>query len=299
MPYPVNSVSIEDKQKITELLIKCGVEIREINIVRKHISKIKGGQLGKFFLPTPVISLIISDVVGNDLTAIASGPTTFDSATFKDAYNVLKKYKLLRDAPISITEFLKINLNNKLIDNPKQLNNCENHIIGTNQIALEAMVKSASDQGFNPTIITTEQRGDPQDIANQRANEILTKKFGEHDVFLLGSETTPNLPKNHGSGGRNQHYAACSILAMKDYPGEWVVASVATDGVDFMPGIAGAIVDNKSLEIANSKNYDIQSFIDKYDTYPFLEALGNLLIKIGDSGTNVGDVIIYILGKDY
>lgn len=299
LPYPVNDVSIEDKQKITDLLIKCGAEIREINIVRKHLSKIKGGQLGKHFSPTPVISLIISDVVGNDLTAIASGPTTYDPTTFKDAYNILKKYNLLKEAPNCITEFLEMNLNNKLINSPEQLDNCENHIIGTNQIALEAMVESASDQGFNPTIITAEQKGDPQDIAQQRADEILTRKFGDHDVILIGGETTPDLPKNHGTGGRNQHYAAYSLLAMKDYPGEWVVASVATDGADFMPEIAGAIVDNKSLEIANSKNYDIRSFIDKYDSYPLLNALENSLIEIGDSGTNVGDVIIYILGKDF
>lgn len=298
MPYPVNGVSIEDKQKITDLLIKCGAEIREINIVRKHISRIKGGQLGKYFSPTPVISLIISDVVGNDLAAIASGPTTYDSATFKDSYNILKKYNLLKEAPTSITKFLEMNLNNKLINRPEQLNNCENHIIGTNQNALKAMEKSAADHGFNPTIITTQQKGNPQDIAQQRADEILTRKFGEHDVILLGGETTPDLPKNHGIGGRNQHYAAYSILAMKGYPGEWVVASVATDGVDFIPEIAGAIVDNKSLETANSKNYDIQSFIEKYDSYPLLGALGNSLIKIGDSGTNVGDIIIYILGKD-
>jgi glycerate 2-kinase len=294
MPCPVDEITLKDKQQITKLLIERGPTIQEINAVRKHLSKIKGGQLGKFFSPGPVISLIISDVIGNDLDAIASGPTVPDSSTFLDAYQVLKKYQLLDEAPPVIVDFLGKGCAGKIAETPKKLDNCRNCIIGDNKLALKAMAAKAEKLGLKPYIVTTEQKGDPTEMAKLRAKEILNSKYKNYDVILIGGETTPKLPGNHGKGGRNQHYAALSMLALKEYPGEWVMTSIGTDGSDYLPDIAGAIIDNNSLTTSGASEITIQSYLDRYDSSTLLEKIGNSLIKTGNTGTNVGDATVYI-----
>jgi glycerate 2-kinase len=298
MPYPVNVVSLSDKQKITELLIGSGAKIDEINTVRKHLSRVKGGQLGDFYAPARVISLIISDVIGNDLATIASGPTTPDPSTFADAYDILRKYNLVTKAPKSVIDFIKKGQKGKAPETPKTpktLSNCLNYIIGDNTLALEAMAAKAKELGFSPHIITSQQTGDTAKVARSRAREILKGKYAGYNLLLIGSETTIKLPSKAGRGGRNQHYAAVSLLAMAEYPGRWLVASVGSDGSDFIPDVAGAIVDKGSLETAKDKKLDIESYIARCDSHTLLEKLGNSLIVTGDTGTNVGDVIVYLV----
>jgi glycerate-2-kinase len=295
MPCPVDEITLRKKRKMTKLLLESGPTIQEINAVRKHLSKIKGGQLGKFFSPAPVISLIISDVIGNDLDAIASGPTAPDKSTFLDAYNVLDKYEILDKAPRSIVDLLAKGCAGKIEETPKKLDNCTNFIIGDNRLALEAMASEAEKLGFKPFIVTAEQKGDPTDMAKLRAEEILNSKYKNYDVILIGGETTPKLPDNHGKGGRNQHCAAVSMMALKDYPGEWVMTSMGTDGSDYLPDIAGAIVDKNSLETSRTTGIEVQSYLDRYDSSTLLEKIGNSLIKTGNTGTNVGDAAVYIL----
>ncbi len=295
MPYPVDEVSLRDKQIITELLLSSGAEIDEINAVRKHLSQIKGGWLGHFYSPATVVSLILSDVIGNNLAAIASGPTFPDPTTFSDAYNVLKRYDLLAKAPKSVTDFLRKGCQGEVAETPKTLNNCHNYIIGDNRLALEAMLQKANEMGLKPYIVTAEQKGDTTAVAHSRAREILNLRYAGYDAILIGGETTPKLPVTAGRGGRNQHYAAVSMLAMKQYAGQWVVASVGTDGSDFLPDVAGAIVDNNSLDIAKAKGIDVQSYLERYDSNTLLDKIGGSLVITGDTGTNVGDVIIYLL----
>lgn len=296
MPCPVNGVSLEDKQRITELLLDCGATIHEINAVRKHLSRTKGGGLGRFYSPAIVVSLILSDVIGNDLDVIASGQTCPDPTTFSDAYNVLAKYGLFSKVPEHITDFLKRGCQGQAEETPKTLGNCHNYIIGDNRLALEAMAKKTNEMGFTPFIVTAEQKGDTATIAWLRAREILNAKYtGYYDVVLIGGETTPKLPDAAGKGGRNQHYAAVSMLAMKEYTGEWVVASVGTDGSDFLPDVAGAIVDNNSLGVAEGKGLDVKSYLDRYDSNTLLKEIGESLLVTGNTGTNVGDVIAYAL----
>ena len=182
-----------------------------------------------------------------------------------------------------------------MAETPKALDNCRNYIIGDNNLALQAMAQKASEVGFHPYIITAEQKGDTSDVAWLRAGEIINAERTKYDVFLLGGETTLRLPELAGTGGRNQHYAAVSLLAMKEYAGEWAMASVGTDGSDFLPDIAGAIVDNTSLRSLRSKNVDVQSYLNRCDSNTLLKKLGNSLISTGNTGTNVGDVIVYIL----
>jgi len=296
MPYPVDEVSLRDKQSVTELLLSSGAEIDEINAVRKHLSKIKGGRLGHFYSPATVVSLILSDVIGNNLSVIASGPTFPDPTTFSDAHNVLKGYDLLAKAPKSVIDFLRKGCQNKVAETPKTLNNCYNYIIGDNRLALEAMLKKANEMGFTPYIITAEQKGDTTAVARSRATEILSSRYSGYDAILIGGETTPRLPATAGKGGRNQHYAAVSMLAMQKYPGEWAIASVGTDGSDFLPDVAGAIVDNNSLDNAKAKRIDVKSYLDRYDSNTLLDKIGGSLVITGDTGTNVGDVIVYLFG---
>lgn len=294
MPYPVSAISLKDKQRITELLISSGAAIAEINTVRKHLSQIKGGQLGAYYAPTTVVSLILSDVIGSDLAVIASGPTSPDPTTSADAYKILNRYQLLTKAPQSVASFLEKGSQGKVAETPKALPNCHNYIIGDNRLALEAMKSKAREMGFTPYVITTRQRGDTTAVARSRAREILSARYASYNALLIGGETTPRLPTPAGRGGRNQHFAAASMLAMAPYHGEWVVASVGTDGSDFLPEVAGAIVDHNSLNKAGKKKIDVKAYLDRYDSNTLLAQIGGSLIITGATGTNVADVMLYL-----
>jgi glycerate 2-kinase len=298
MPCPSIGISLEDQQNITTLLLKSGAEIHKINTVRKHLSRIKGGKLGEYFSPACMVSLIISDVVGDDLSVIASGPTYPDASTFQDAYNILEQYNLVKRAPPIINYYLRMGCTGLIEETPISLNNCHNYIIGNNRIALEAMAAKASELGFNPLILTAEQKGDTGEIAFYRAKEISYGKYDNYNAILLGGETTPTIPEKSGKGGRNQHYAAVSLLAMKEYPGRWLVASVGTDGSDYISDVAGAMVTSESTGIAESSGLNIQSYIDRFDSHMLLKKLDGSLIETGSTGTNVGDVILYLLKKN-
>ena len=295
MPCPVKGISLEDKQETTQLLLNCGAEIHEINAVRKHLSGIKGGRLGEFYSPTKVVSLIISDVIGDDLDTIASGPTHPDPSTFQDAYGVLEKYSLMASAPKSVLSYLKMGCRGEVPETPKRLTNCHNHIIGNNRLALKAMARQAEELGFKPLIVTAEQKGDTAEAAYTRASEILKGKYQGYNAIIIGGETTPKLPDNAGKGGRNQHYAAVSMLAMKSYPGYWLAASIGTDGSDYLPDIAGAMVDNETLLRATSRGIEVKKYIDRFDSYTLFKKIGKALIVTGDTGTNVSDVMLYLL----
>ncbi len=295
MPCPVDVVNLKDKQNITDLLLSCGAEIGEINTVRKHLSQIKGGQLGQYYAPATVISLILSDVIGNDLATIASGPTFPDYTTFQDAYAILQKYDLVTKAPKSVIAFINQGCRGEVPETPKTLSNCHNYIIGDMMLALEAALHKAREIGLMTGIITAGQKGETTAVAQFRAEEILNARYAEYNTIIIGGETTPKLPADAGRGGRNQQYAAVSMQAMKVYNGEWVMASVGTDGSDFLPDVAGAIVDQNSLKVIENKKIYVTSYLDRYDSYTLLDRIGNSLIVTGNTGTNVGDIVIYLL----
>jgi glycerate 2-kinase len=295
MPCPADGLSLGDKQKVTGLLLSCGANIHEINAVRKHLSGIKGGRLAQYYSPTSVLTLILSDVVGNDMSIIASSPTYPDSSSYTDARLVLEKYNLLHKVPGNILSVLEQGCHGQIAETPKSLENVQNYIIGDNHLALEAMAAKASSSGFKPVIVTAEQAGDTAAAARQRAHEILDALYKPADAIIMGGETTPVLPDNHGTGGRNQHYAALTMLLLENYPGEWLLASVATDGSDYMPDVAGAIVDSGSLANLKNKNVDIHAHLERYDSYTLLKETGNSIIFTGSTGTNVGDVMLYLL----
>ena len=297
LPCPAEGISLEDKQAVTGLLLGSGADINEINIVRKHLSCTKGGQLGRYFAPAAVVSLILSDVIGNDLSAIASGPTFPDKSTFAEATRVLDKYGLMEKVPLPVLELLDKGRRGLISETPKKLDNCRNYIIGDIKIALAAMEQKALEMGHHPLIISSEQRGDTAASAALRAAQIMNGELGDHDVFLVGGETTIKVPPNAGKGGRNQHYAAVTLKAMKDYPGEWTAASVGTDGTDYLADAAGAIVDNQSARILQEQNLDIDKYLAACDSNTLLKRIGHSLVVTGDTGTNVCDVTVYILGN--
>jgi glycerate 2-kinase len=295
MPCPADGLSLGDKQKVTGLLLSCGANIHEINTVRKHLSGIKGGRLAQYFSPTSVLSLILSDVAGNDMSIIASCPTYPDTSSYGDARLVLEKYNLLHKVPGNILSVLEQGCHGQIEETPKSLENVQNYIIGDNRLALKAMAEKASSSGFKPVIVTAEQTGDTATAARQRAHEILNALYKSHDAIIIGGETTPVLPDNHGTGGRNQHYAALTMHLLENYPGEWLLASVATDGSDYISDVAGAIVDRSSLANLKKNNIDIRAHLEWYDSYPLLRETGNSIILTGSTGTNVGDVMLYLL----
>jgi glycerate 2-kinase len=283
MLCPADGLSLADKQRVTGLLLSCGADIHEINTVRKHLSAIKGGRLAQYYYPASVLSLILSDVVDNDMGVIASGPTYPDSSSYADALLVLEKYDLLDKVPRDILSLLARGSHGQIEETPKTLENVQNYIIGDNRLALEAMTEKARSSGFKPAIVTAEQAGDTATAARQRANEILNGFYKPHDAIIIGGETTPVLPDNHGAGGRNQHYAALSMLLFKDYPFEWLLASVATDGSDYMPDVAGAIVDGSNLARLKKENVDIRTHLERYDTHTLLKKTGNSIIITGST----------------
>jgi len=297
LPCPVNGVALEDKQVITQLLLGCGADIKEINMVRKHLSLIKGGGLAGFYAPARVISLIISDVVGDDLDVIASGPSVPDPSTYRDALGVLQKYNLLEKTPRGAVDFIRRGCIGLQAETPKRLRNCTNHIIGNNRLALEAMAGEASDLGIKPCIVTSEMRGDTSEYAYGMAAKVKEGRFKGFGVLLIGGETTPTLPENAGKGGRNQHYAAVSMLAMQGYTPPWLVASAGTDGSDYLPDVAGAIVDDRSLAATTAAGLDAADYIERFDSNTLFTGMGRSLIITGPTGTNVSDILLYLLSS--
>jgi hydroxypyruvate reductase/glycerate 2-kinase len=185
----------------------------------------------------------------------------------------------------------------RILETPKHLDNCDNYIIADSKPALEAMKQKAVELGFKPFIITSEQKGETSVMAVKRALEIVNGNYNEYDALIIGGETTPVLPEKCGVGGRNQQYVAASISVLKNLPQEWLVASAGTDGCDYMPGIAGAIADNNTVPSILASSLDIESYICRYDSNALLKSIGNSLIVTGDTGTNVRDVMLYLLKK--
>jgi hydroxypyruvate reductase/glycerate 2-kinase len=295
MPCPPAAVSLSDKQDTTRLLLRSGASISEVNVVRKHLSRTKGGRLGRFFAPATVVSLIISDVIGNDVGSIASGPTAPDTSTFADACSLLENYGLSGRVPRSVLEFLERGRAGKEEETPKTLDNCFNFVIGDNALALEAMAAEARQRGLTPCVVTSQQAGDPGAAAERRAEEIHAGMYDEYGAVIIGGETTPTLPASPGLGGRNQHYAAVTLGAMRGYPRDWAMASVGTDGSDFLPEVAGAVVDRESLAVAAREGIDVESYVRRYDTHSLFKRLGQSLIVTGNTGTNVSDILVYVL----
>lgn len=302
LPLPAGNIMLKDKIEVTELLLRCGADIIEINSIRKHLSGIKGGQLARVAYPATVLTLIVSDVIGDRLDTIASGPTVPDETTFSDAAYVLEKYNLWDKIPIVVSERIKSGLSNEIVDTPKKgdevFENVYNYIVVSNIHALKAAKYSAEALGLNALILSSSIQGETRDVARVHAaiaREIRTtgNPLSPPACIVTGGETTITV-RGKGKGGRNQEFAlaaAINITGIKDM----VILSVDSDGTDGLTDAAGGIVDGDSLKRASELGLDPLVYLDNNDSYNFLKGIDSLIIT-GPTNTNVMDIRLILVG---
>ncbi len=289
--------SLSDLKILNDILLKCGADIKEMNCIRKHLSNVKGGKLAKMISPALLITLIISDVVGNQLDVIASGPTTPDSTTFADSLQILKKYNIQEQVPTSIFHHLCEGLSGI---NPETWKANEklkglyfNLIIGNNKLALNESAKVAESFGYITFIITNVLEGDVSVVLKIMSDEIRKHVDNKQKICLLfGGEPTVKV-KGNGLGGRNQHIALLATRLLTEYP-HLTLLSGATDGSDGPTDAAGAVIDYMTLVNALVLNLDVNRYIDDFNSYYFFKTEGGL-ITTGPTGTNVMDMIVVLL----
>ena len=303
MPLPHERITLSAKRETTGLLLECGASIDEINTVRKHISGIKGGQLARVAAPARVVSLLLSDVIGDRLDIIASGPTVADTSTFADAKEVLKKYSILERVPESVRELIDAGVKGAVPETPKPddgiFKRVSNIIIGSNRSAVEAASAKASSLGFHATVLSTCVNGEARDVARELVATALRAQASDDPVsppgcILSGGETTVTI-RGSGKGGRNQELALSAALELSDAE-DIVIASVGTDGTDGPTDAAGAIIDNTTLARAQSKGLDPADYLERNDSYHLLKLTGDLLIT-GPTGTNVMDLMLALVDR--
>ncbi|RLE61135.1 MAG: glycerate kinase [Thermoprotei archaeon] len=303
MEYPAEGVTIQDIGEISIQLMKAGADIFELNTVRKHLSRFKGGWLAKHAYPAKVLTLMISDVVGDRMDTIASGPTVPDPTTFKDAWYILEKYSLTEKAPKNAVEYIKKGLKGEVPETPKPgdkvFDKVFNRIVASNIISLQAMKNKAASMGYNVTILTSMIEGEAREVGKvvaSIAKEI--QKTGNPipspAVVLMGGETTVTV-RGSGKGGRNQELALSASIQIKGIEGV-AIASVGSDGRDGPTDVAGAIVDGTSVLKAEKLGLDPEKFLADNNSYGFFEKVGGH-VKTGYTGTNVNDLIVIVVEK--
>ena len=303
LPAPAPPITLEEKQQVTRLLLACGATIHEINAVRKHISEVKGGQLARLAYPARVLSLLLSDVIGDPLDVIGSGPTAPDASTFAEALAVLDKYGLRERVPAPVRERLERGAAGEIPETPKAddpvFQRTQNLIVGNNRTAVDAAAKIARVFGFRPLVLSTMIEGETREVARVHAaivREILASgRPARPPVCLIsGGETTVTL-RGNGLGGRNQEFVLAAAIELAGLP-DVVVLSGGTDGTDGPTDAAGAIADGATLARAERIGLDARRMLAENDSYHFFEPLGDL-IKTGPTSTNVMDLRLLLVGK--
>jgi len=298
LPLPAEAVTLAEKQAATQLLLACGATIHEFNCVRKHLSRIKGGQLARLAAPAAVEALLLSDVIGDDLDVIGSGPTAPDGSTFADAFAILQKFALLERVPASVRQRIECGVRGELPETPKAgdplFRRVRNVLVGNNRLALDAAAKRARQLGFRTLVLSSGIQGETREIARMHAaiaREIVStaRPVKAPACIVTGGETTVTL-RGDGLGGRNQEFvlaAALEIAGLKNV----VVLSAGTDGSDGPTDAAGAIADGDTLR----RNPEGRRYLDHNDSYRYFQPLNDLVIT-GPTGTNVMDVRILLVG---
>ncbi len=297
LPAPAEGITLEDKQALTELLLRSGATINEVNAVRKHCSTLKGGQLARQAAPATVITLMLSDVVGSPLDVIASGPTVPDPSTFHDAYAVLERYGVVEQAPASIIAHLRRGMAGEIPDTPKADDPCfqrvQNVIVGDNRIAAHAAADRARTLGFSTLVLTTFVEGEAREVARVCAGLVkeeaqTNEPLPRPTCLILGGETTVTV-RGQGKGGRNQELALAAALALDGWP-DVAIASLGTDGTDGPTDAAGAVATGQTLSAGQALGLDAEAALADNDSYHYFSALGDLIIT-GPTNTNVNDLI--------
>lgn len=299
---PYNNIPLVEKQEVTNLLLRAGANINELNTVRKHISKVKGGRLAEIASPAQVISLILSDVIDDKLDVIASGPMSPDTTTYADALKILEKYGVMDQAPKIILKIIQEGAKGLIRETPKEgdkiFNSVENIIIGSSRTALDAAKMKAEELGFHTEIISSGLTGEARDVGKWLAEEV--RKRGSAEVqnnkkplcLISGGETTVTV-KGSGRGGRNMELALSFAMDMEGVGGVTLL-SAGTDGTDGPTDAAGAIVDGETIKTASSMGIDHEEYLRNNDSYNFFKKSGGLFIT-GPTGTNVMDIQVIMV----
>ncbi len=299
-PCPWQGISLEDVQDTARLLLNSGADIHEINTVRKHLSRIKGGRLAQAAYPAHVLALLISDVVGDDVDVIASGPTVPDPSTFADALSICSKYSLQTRLPAAVLTHLENGLNDIALETPKPgaplFDRIHTVLLGTNRVSLEAARDFARRKGYDVTIVTDTQTGEAREVAASQITFALARSTGAKSCFLWGGETTVTV-KGDGKGGRNMEAALSALLELEKHRADVVYLSGGTDGIDGPTDAAGAWTTSRSAGDAASTGLDPHAYLARNDAYHFFEQI-NQLLRPGPTHTNVMDIQIVLVDPD-
>ncbi|MGH7206356.1 MAG: glycerate kinase type-2 family protein [Nitrospiraceae bacterium] len=299
LPAPAPGLTLADKQKTTQLLLRSGATIQEINTVRKHLSAIKGGRLAAA-TPARVVSLILSDVIDDDLGAIGSGPTAPDQTTYADACTMLRRYRLWADVPARVRARLAQGVRGIEEETPKPgsplFRRVQNQIIGNNGAAVEAVAQAARQSGFRPLVLSTSLIGEAKEAAKvfgAIAREIVTsgRPVRRPTCVIAGGELTVTV-RGGGQGGRAQEFALAAALEIAGLPKVWI-AAFSTDGTDGPTDAAGAVVDGQTVARAQRVGLIPHELLLENNAYPFFKKVGGHIIT-GPTGTNVNDLYLLI-----
>jgi glycerate 2-kinase len=301
LPAPVPGVTLAEKVETTRLLHQCGATIQEMNAVRKHLSRVKGGGLAKAFRGRKLVSLVISDVVGDPLDVIASGPTAADATTFADAVEVLRRYALWERVPASVRSYLEAGMAGQQPETLKEpLPHVSHHIIACNSQSLRAAQRQAEKAGYRVLNLGASLEGESRELGVVVAGivrSILREgiPIAPPCCLLMGGETTVRLGANPGRGGRNQEF----VLAFLQHLGRaterpWSVLSAGTDGEDGPTDAAGAFADVRTITRASELQLSPRDFLDRHDSYTFFLHCGGLW-RTGLTGTNVMDIRLVLI----
>ena len=305
---PHRGITLKDKQRTTELLLKAGATIDELNTVRKHLSAVKGGRLAQLAHPATVLSLILSDVIGDRLDVIASGPTTSDSSTFSDAAAVIERYRLKATLPPEVNAFLERGMAGREPETARSVDACflrtSNVIVGSSAQALAAAREKAAALGWRPEIVTAELQGGARDAARMLARKAIhardEMKQGERRCLLYGGETTV-VVRGTGRGGRSQELALAFALEIAGVDGISLLSG-GTDGTDGPTDAAGAVVDGSVVPVARNLGIHPEVYLGNNDSYAFFQLLDAQSgeqhhLKTGPTGTNVMDIQIILIER--
>jgi len=301
MAMPRGEVSLDDKKKVTGMLLKSGATIHEMNTVRKHISEFKGGMLAKRAYPATVVSILLSDVIGDSLDVIASGPTVPDSSTFQDAVKILEKYDLWDKIPDLVKKVLTSGVQNQIPETPKPgdrlFDRVHNIIVGNNRLASLSAVQELQRRGINTLFLTSFLEGEARDVGLMLA--ALAREVSKSGnpvsipcAVVMGGETTVTVVGD-GVGGRNQEIVLSAAMKIDGIEGA-VVISASTDGIDGPTDAAGAIADGETMAQARKTGLNASEYLRNNDSYSFFSRLGDLILT-GPTGTNVNDVSMLVL----
>jgi hydroxypyruvate reductase len=286
---------------VTKILLDAGANIHEINALRKHLSKVKGGRLAKIAHPATLISLILSDVIGDDLDSIASGPTVPDRSTFRDCMDILEKYCMADMMPSNVVVFFDKGIRGVIEETPKPgdpvFQRTQNLIIGSNILAVQAAEHKAAELGYRTLILSSFIEGETRDVAKVHAaiaKEILSSgnPIGRPACVISGGETTVTI-RGKGKGGRNQEFSLAGALEI-DGMDNVVLLSAGTDGTDGPTDAAGAVADGETVSRARKLNMNPNHYLSQNDSYHFFQALDDLIIT-GPTYTNVMDLRVVLV----